>query len=51
LSKTKQQKRLSSICSQMNRGKNNVIVFSAKTKKGRDTIIEEIENLMGGYDE
>ena len=51
LSKTKQQKRLSSICSQMNREKNKVIVFSTKTKKGRDTIIEEIENLMGGYDE
>ncbi len=51
LSKTKQQKRLSSICSQMNREKNNVIVFSTKTKTGRDTIIEEVENLMGGYDE
>lgn len=51
LSTTKQQKRLSSICSQMNREQNKVIVFSTKTKTGRDTIIEEIENLMGGYDE
>ncbi|WP_299977669.1 ribosome biogenesis GTP-binding protein YihA/YsxC [Desulfobacula sp.] len=51
LSKTKQQKRLFSICSQMNREKNNVILFSTRTKKGRDTILEEIENLMGGYNE
>lgn len=51
LSKTKQQKRFLSICSQMNRETNKAIVFSAKTKKGRDTIIGEIENLIGGYNE
>ena len=51
LSKTKQQKRLLSICSQMNREKSSVILFSAKTKKGRETIIEEIEDLTGGYNE
>ncbi len=51
LSKTKQQKRLLSICSQMNREKSSVILFSAKTKKGRETILEEIEDLTGGYDE
>jgi GTP-binding protein len=51
LSKTKQQKRLSSICSQLNREKNSVILFSAKTKKGRDTILEEIEDLTGWYNE
>lgn len=51
LSKTKQQKRLLSICSQMNREKNSVILFSAKTKKGRDIILEEIEELTGGYNE
>jgi len=46
LSKTKQQKRLLSICSQLDREENSVILFSAKTKKGRDTILEEIENLI-----
>ena len=51
LSKTKQQKRLFSICSQMNREKNSVILFSAKTKKGRDTILEEIENLIDWHNE
>ena len=51
LSKTKQQKRLFSICSQMNREKNSVILFSAKTKKGRETILEEIEDLTGWYNE
>ena len=51
LSKTEQQKRLLSICSQMNREKNNVILFSTRTKMGRDTILGEIENLTGGYNE
>lgn len=51
LSKTKQQKRLLSICSQMNREKNSMILFSAKTKKGRDTILEEIEELMSWHNE
>lgn len=51
LSKTKQQKRLLSICSQMNREKNSIILFSAKTKKGRDMVLEEIEDLTGGYNE
>jgi GTP-binding protein len=51
LSKTKQQKRHLSICSQLNREKDSVILFSSKTKKGRDTILEEIENLIGWYDE
>ena len=48
LSKTNQQKRLSSICSQLNRDTNSVILFSAKTKLGRETILDEIENLTGG---
>ncbi len=51
LSKTKQEKRLLSICSQTSREKNNIILFSTKTKTGRDTILGEIENLMGGYNE
>jgi len=51
LSKTKQQKRLLSICSQIDREKNGVILFSAKTKKGRDTILEEIESLIDWHNE
>ena len=51
LSKTKQQKRLLSICSQMNREKDSVILFSAKTKRGRDTVLGEIENLIDWYNE
>ncbi len=51
LSKTKQKKRLLSICSQVNQDEKNVIVFSSKTKKGRDIILGEIENLTGEYNE
>ncbi|MBC2704514.1 ribosome biogenesis GTP-binding protein YihA/YsxC [Desulfobacula sp.] len=51
LSKTKQQKRLLSICSQMNREKDSVILFSTKTKRGRDTVLGEIENLIDWYNE
>lgn len=51
LSKNKQTKRVASICSQLNRDKNAVILFSSKTKKGRETILEEIENLMEWYDD
>ncbi|MCG8640460.1 MAG: ribosome biogenesis GTP-binding protein YihA/YsxC [Desulfobacterales bacterium] len=46
LSKTRQQKRLNSICPQLNRDKNGVICFSSKTKKGRETVLGEIENLI-----
>jgi GTP-binding protein len=51
LSKTKQNKRLISICSQLQRDENGVVLFSTKTKQGRDTILYEIENLTGCYDE
>jgi len=51
LSKTKQLKRYAAICSQMDREKDHVILFSSKTKKGRDTILGEIETLIDGYDE
>jgi GTP-binding protein len=51
LSKTKQKKHLLSICSRLQRQENGVILFSAKTKKGRDTILDEIENLISWYDE
>ncbi len=46
LSRTKQQQRLTAICSKINREKNAVILFSSKTKKGRDTVFSEIENLI-----
>lgn len=49
LSKTKQEKRWVSICSQLNREKNGVILFSAKTRKGRETILDEINNLIDWY--
>ncbi|MFH2060589.1 MAG: ribosome biogenesis GTP-binding protein YihA/YsxC [Pseudomonadota bacterium] len=51
LSRTKQQKRVSSICSQLNREKSKVILFSSKTKEGRESIISEIQDLIGVYDE
>ncbi len=50
LSKTKQKKRLFSICSQLKRDENGVILFSTKTKKGRGTILDEIDNLTERYD-
>ncbi len=48
LSKTKQEKRRIAICSQIDRDKSGVILFSSKTKKGRETILNEIESLIGG---
>lgn len=51
LSRNKQEKRLKSICSQLDRDRNGAILFSSKTKKGRETIIEEIENLIEWYNE
>ena len=49
LSRTRQKKRLDAICSQLNRDRNGVILFSAKTRLGRDTIWDEINNLMDWY--
>ena len=46
LSKTKQKKHLKSICSILQREENGIILFSAKTKKGRETVLAEIENLI-----
>jgi len=51
ISKIKQKKRLVSICSKLQREENGIILFSVKTKQGRDTILYEIENLTGCYDE
>jgi len=51
LSKTKQDKRLAAICSQLNRDRNGVILFSAKTRKGRETVLDEITDLISWYTE
>ncbi len=51
LSKPKQQKRLVSICAQLNRERNGVILFSSKTKMGRETVLDEIKNLIDWYNE
>ncbi len=50
LSKTKQAKRLTAICSQLNRDKDGVILFSAKTRKGREVIWDEINDLLDWHD-
>ncbi len=51
LSKTKQSKRVAAICSQLNREETGVILFSAKTSKGRDTLLDEINNLIDWQNE
>ena len=50
LSKTQQQKRAAAISSQMNRNTSEVILFSAKTRVGRETILDEIANLITWYE-
>ncbi|MCF8076596.1 MAG: ribosome biogenesis GTP-binding protein YihA/YsxC [Desulfotignum sp.] len=50
LSKTQQQKRVAAISSQMNRNTSEVILFSAKTRVGRETILDEIANLIAWYE-
>ena len=50
LSKTQRKKRLGAICSQLNRDENGVILFSSKTKLGRETVISEIESLLEWYE-
>ncbi|MCA1792780.1 MAG: ribosome biogenesis GTP-binding protein YihA/YsxC [Desulfotignum sp.] len=51
LSKTQQQKRVAAICSRLNRDRNEVILFSAKTRLGRETVLEQITSLMEWYDQ
>ena len=46
LSKTQQQKRLTAICALMNRENSSAILFSSKTKLGRDRVLQEIMNLL-----
>lgn len=51
LSKTKQVKQLATISSQLNRDPAGVILFSAKTGQGRETILDEIKNLIDWHNE
>ena len=46
LSKTQQQKRLTAICALMSRENSSAILFSSKTKLGRDRVLQEIINLL-----
>ena len=49
LSKTKQLKQLDVACSVFNRDRNGIVLFSAKTRQGRQTIWDEIHNLIDWY--
>jgi GTP-binding protein len=51
LSKTKQKKRLTAICSQLKREESGVILFSTKTRQGRETLLDEINNLIDWHNE
>ncbi len=51
LSKTQQQKRAAIISSQMNRSVGEVILFSAKTRAGRETVLDEITNLITWHEQ
>jgi GTP-binding protein len=50
LSRTQQQKRAAAISSQMNRSAGDVILFSAKTRLGRETILDEINHLIAWHE-
>ncbi len=51
LSKTQQQKRAAAISSQMNRSAGEVILFSAKTRAGRETVLDEIASLVSWHEQ
>jgi GTP-binding protein len=51
LSKTKQLKQLDAACKAFNRDRNGFVLFSAKTRQGRQTIWDEIQNLIDWYQE
>jgi GTP-binding protein len=51
LSKTKQAKRRTSICSQLKREEQGVILFSTKTRQGRETVLDEINHLIDWHKE
>jgi len=51
LSKTKQLKQLDAACTVFNRNRDGIVLFSAKTRQGRQTIWDEIHNLIDWYQE
>nr|WP_320190956.1 ribosome biogenesis GTP-binding protein YihA/YsxC [uncultured Desulfobacter sp.] len=51
LSKTKQLKHLDAVCKTFDRDRNGIVLFSAKTRQGRQTIWDEIRNLIDWYQE
>ena len=51
LSKSKQAKQQAAACLHLNRDRDGIILFSSKTRKGRDTIWGEINNLIEWADE
>jgi len=46
LSRTKQQKRLAILTKTLGRGKEDLILFSSKTRQGRDIVMDEITALL-----
>jgi len=46
LSRTKQQKRLAILTKTLKRGKEDLILFSSKTRQGRDIVMDEITALL-----
>ena len=51
LSKTKQFKQLDAVCTVFNRDRDGIVLFSAKTRQGRQTIWDEIHSLIDWYQE
>ena len=51
LSRTKQAKRVAAICSRIDRDRDSVILFSSKTRLGRERVWSEIEELIEWYAE
>ncbi|MGD9685836.1 MAG: ribosome biogenesis GTP-binding protein YihA/YsxC [Desulfobacter sp.] len=51
LSKTKQLKQFDAACTAFNRDRNGIVLFSAKTRQGRQIIWDEIHNLIDWYQE
>ena len=51
LSKTRQKNRRKELCRLLGRDENGLILFSSKTRQGRDVILNEIDDLLAYHDE
>lgn len=51
LSKTKQLKQLDAACTAFNRDRSGIVLFSTKTRQGRQAIWDEIHNRIDWYQE